>query len=99
MSGLLSTLVNGLIRARANSARGLVREELLTKDDRLLADIGISRELLEEGVGAWPWRIDQRGDGATRPAPRTGSTPKDFFTESDFSAMGMASRGVRGGNA
>ena len=99
MSGLLSTLVNGLIRARANSARGLVREELLLKDDRLLADIGISRELLEEGVAAWPWRIDQRGDDATRPAPRTGSTPRDFFAQSDFSAMGMASRGVRGGNA
>ena len=95
MSGLLSSLVNGLIRSRAYSARGLVRQELLSKDDRLLADIGISRELLEEGVGAWPWRIDQRGIDETRP----GSTSEDFFTQADFTAMGMASRGARGGEA
>ena len=32
------------------------RVEMLQLSDRLLEDIGVSRALLEQGVGAWPWR-------------------------------------------
>ncbi len=32
------------------------RAHLLSLDDRLLEDAGFSRELLEQGVKAWPWR-------------------------------------------
>ena len=32
------------------------RKLLLQLDDRTLTDINISRELLEQGVKAWPWR-------------------------------------------
>lgn len=37
--------------------RSRVRNDLLKLDARLLADAGYSRELLETGVRAWPWRI------------------------------------------
>ena len=39
-------------------ARRRARRVLLAKSDRLLADLGFSRELLEEGVKAWPWLVE-----------------------------------------
>ncbi|MGQ7845974.1 DUF1127 domain-containing protein [Granulosicoccus sp. 3-233] len=36
--------------------RDIAREYLLRCDDRMLADNGFSRELLTQGVDAWPWR-------------------------------------------
>lgn len=49
------------IRARIESvlqarARAAAREQLLQLSDRILDDVGMSRELLEQGVSAWPWR-------------------------------------------
>jgi uncharacterized protein YjiS (DUF1127 family) len=35
--------------------RSQLRKQLLSRDDRVLADIGLSRELLAQGVRAWPW--------------------------------------------
>ncbi|HPQ95533.1 MAG: DUF1127 domain-containing protein [Thiothrix sp.] len=41
-------------------------------NDRDLADIGISRELLNQGVKAYPWRVDEAPAGARTPeAART----------------------------
>lgn len=37
--------------------RSQLRKKLLDQDERTLADAGFSRELLEEGVRAWPWRL------------------------------------------
>ena len=37
--------------------RAQLRHKLLTRSDRFLADTGFSRELLEQGVQAWPWRL------------------------------------------
>ena len=37
--------------------RRQARRALLAKSDRLLADMGFSRELLEQGVKAWPWLV------------------------------------------
>jgi|SRR5690349_21314938 uncharacterized protein YjiS (DUF1127 family) len=37
--------------------RSRLRHDLLQLDARRLADIGYSRDLLEEGVRAWPWRL------------------------------------------
>ena len=44
------------------------RSLLLRLDDRTLADINVSRELLEAGVKAWPWKLaaDQQGAHAAR---------------------------------
>ncbi len=38
------------------AGRVRARNSLLALDDRLLKDVGISRELLLQGVSAWPWR-------------------------------------------
>ena len=38
------------------------RARLSHLNDRYLADIGISRELLEQGVRAWPWRTAADAD-------------------------------------
>lgn len=35
-----------------------LRIQLLGSSDRLLEDMGFSRELLLQGVSAWPWRVD-----------------------------------------
>ncbi|ASJ73628.1 DUF1127 domain-containing protein [Granulosicoccus antarcticus] len=37
--------------------RRRARRALLTKSDHMLADMGFSRELLEQGVKAWPWLV------------------------------------------
>ncbi|MFK7856398.1 MAG: hypothetical protein AB8B79_19940 [Granulosicoccus sp.] len=37
--------------------REKAREVLLNSSDRMLEDAGFSRELLEVGVKAWPWRV------------------------------------------
>lgn len=44
------------------------RNLLLRLDDRTLADINVSRELLQAGVKAWPWKLaaDQHGAQAAR---------------------------------
>ena len=34
-------------------------EILLNSSDRILTDAGLSRELLEQGVRAWPWKAEQ----------------------------------------
>ena len=44
------------MEAAERSGRARVRRELLRLDDRLLADAGFSREMLETGIEAWPWR-------------------------------------------
>ena len=39
--------------------RKRAHEYLLNSSDRVLEDAGFSRELLEKGVRAWPWRLEQ----------------------------------------
>ena len=38
-------------------AREHARQQMLSMSDRTLEERGISRELLEMGVGYWPWRL------------------------------------------
>jgi len=47
---LLSSVLTWIERSR-------LRHDLLRLDPHLLADAGYSRELLEAGVSAFPWRI------------------------------------------
>lgn len=62
----MSTFIKSLGTSFANYftliAHARTRKELLTYSDRFLADTGFSRDLLEQGVSAWPWRVS---DGAT----------------------------------
>ncbi len=39
------------------AGRRRTRRALLAKSDHILADMGFSRELLEQGVKAWPWLV------------------------------------------
>ena len=53
--------------------RSRLRHNLLQMDDHVLADIGYSRELLEAGLRAWPWRAPSdpaAGLGRLNLAPR-----------------------------
>lgn len=52
---LESSLRIGKIRAR---------EQLLTMSDRQLEDAGFSKQLLLQGVSAWPWRSEQTEAGS-----------------------------------
>ena len=54
--GMLQTLSQALGNSFINAGRTRAREQLLARDDRFLADAGLSRELLESGNAAWPWR-------------------------------------------
>jgi uncharacterized protein YjiS (DUF1127 family) len=49
------------------AGRARARNSLLALDDRLLKDIGISRELLLQGVSAWPWREAKVETAASAP--------------------------------
>lgn len=66
MKGILNALTDILDRG----ARRRTLEELLRRDDRMLADAGFSRELLLEGVSAWPWRHDAALAADARDAAR-----------------------------
>lgn len=37
--------------------REALRLDLLNFPDELLEDMGVSRDRLHEGVGAWPWKV------------------------------------------
>lgn len=66
MSGTLAALKMSFTQLMTNAARNRIRHDFLARGDRFLADIGVSRELLEDGVGAWPWTVDgppERGLG------------------------------------
>lgn len=58
MSTLLNRLQSLTSTAGAYLSKRRDMQLLLQLDDRTLSDISISRELLEQGVAAWPWRIE-----------------------------------------
>ena len=55
----IATLVQYVQRRREISAMKATQAYLLSLDDRMLEDAGFSRELLEQGIKAWPWRTLQ----------------------------------------
>ncbi len=50
------------------------RSHLLAQSDRTLADAGFSRELLKQGVDAWPWRHDDAPSEPLAPSNLQGNT-------------------------
>lgn len=62
MANLIPAVAHGIEVLRLYLARELARRALLKRSDRGLDDIGLSRELLEQGAGAWPWRRDDEAD-------------------------------------
>ena len=67
--------------SRASERRGVevTRRRLLELNDSTLADIGVSRALLERGVDAWPWRAGESADvvAIARPAHSAVVEPLD----------------------
>lgn len=66
MLRLFNRLAHGYERYMTYRAREMARSHLLKCNDRLLADNGFSRELLEQGSHAWPW-LGQNDQGMGQP--------------------------------
>ena len=45
-----------------NSSKSRLRIQLLGMTDRQLEDFGFSRDSLQQGISAWPWRVDGVAD-------------------------------------
>lgn len=73
MFKVLKNMAQGYERYMTLRGRTLAREHLLRYDDRMLADSGFSRELLQKGVSAWPWRTLEAQDASSygNPALKT----------------------------
>jgi len=77
-------------------ARRRDRKLLLQLDDRTLADISISRELLESGVTSWPWRVDADDHGVRLAATRIKSAVRELesYTDHELADLGIARGGI-----
>ncbi len=71
-------------------------EVLLRSSDRMLEDAGFSRELLDKGVAAWPWR-QADGEQRLKPvdceelAPRQANAEQDSFSENGLHGLNVTS--------
>ena len=73
----LSSIWQWLARSSERRAVEITRRRLLELDDRTLADIGVSRALLERGPQAWPWRPETEPAAVATvvPKPRSEARP------------------------
>ena len=55
---IFTNIKKAFVAASVHNGKVRARQELLRMSDRQLADFGFSRELLLDGVSAWPWRVD-----------------------------------------
>lgn len=79
-ASFLQRIMQSLSRAFERSAQARTRRYLLGQSDRALADMGFSRELLEQGAKAWPWRLTDDTQGEFRLAA---ATAQDKDADSD----------------
>ena len=56
--------MNTLIEARERKAQVDIRQHLRGLSDRHLEDMGFSRDLIDQGPKAWPWRASVESHGA-----------------------------------
>jgi len=73
------------------------RKLLLALDDRTLADISISRELLEEGVRAWPWTIpsDSAYVAVTASSLRSAVRELESYSDAELADLGISRGGIK----
>ena len=62
MSNIFNNLKEVFVKVSMHNSKSRLRQQLLGMSDRQLQDFGFSREMLIEGVSAWPWRIDTVAD-------------------------------------
>ena len=67
------------------------RRLLLKLDDRTLADINISRELLEQGTKAWPWKlpVDSVEVSAVARGLRAAVRELETYTDAELADLGI----------
>lgn len=110
MIAILHKIWAGYERAMIRAGRERARQTLLRASDRTLADAGFSRERLEAGIGAWPWRGEadddalaaaMRLDGARRAAERRAVRELDTYSDAELAELGIVradiARAVREG--
>jgi len=83
--------------------RSQLRYELLKRDDHQLADIGISRALLETGVRAWPWLAPSDARGLEPLNLSAGLTERDYakamselqsYSDAELADLGIGRGGI-----
>jgi uncharacterized protein YjiS (DUF1127 family) len=62
MSSIFSSVKAAFANAAMRSSKSRLRLQLLGMSDRQLQDFGFSRDSLQEGISAWPWRLDGVAD-------------------------------------
>jgi len=69
---------------------------LMELDDRTLADINISRELLEQGVKSWPWKMPQDSETvwSTAQGIRAAVKELDSYTDAELADLGITRGGI-----
>jgi uncharacterized protein YjiS (DUF1127 family) len=87
---LISKLLTWIERSR-------LRQDLLQLDARLLADAGFSRELVEAGVHAWPWRAPTEPSAAlhlgrplTEAEYRAAIAELESYSDTDLLDLGLS---------
>ena len=90
-ASFLERVMNCLIEARERKARVDIRQHLRGLSDRHLEDMGLSRELINQGPKAWPWRAPvephdapmlaaamrgRKTEGQSQPANQSGADDK-----------------------
>lgn len=93
----LTKMIEAMQFAAEMRAREIVRREFMHMSDRQLEDIGISRERLEWGSGAWPWRHE--GENAEPNLASTLSQAEAIrelneYSDRELTDLGLARAGI-----
>ena len=81
---MMKSIIHVINDAMMQAARERVRSELLRRSDRQLEDIGVSRELLQRGARAWPWRVSGVGGAALAAAGQEQSITVESLSETEI---------------
>lgn len=93
----LKTMAKRYDRYMTMVGRRKAREVLLNSSDRMLADAGFSRELLEKGVAAWPW-LSADADQSLQPVNYDALTTRHAVSElQDYSDNDLHDLGITRG--
>ena len=94
MKKLFAGIADGVRRAYIKAGYERARVEMLGLSDRLLADVGVSRQLLEQGVDAWPWRVPAMTDSPITVSSPVGMKPAieelRRYNDSELNELGVA---------
>jgi uncharacterized protein YjiS (DUF1127 family) len=90
MKALIASLSERIRGAMLRAGYERARQEMLQLPDRLLDDVGVSRELLEQGVAAWPWRKPTAADGLRGADLKPAVAELRRYNDSELNELGIA---------